>query len=1288
MKYRIKIFFIAAFSLIGKYNLWAQTEGVTSAYQIKWNEDKSVSSNKLPANVTERRPTLNEDGIPVIVISLPLADAGFLYKANLKNITTSVYASADMQADFSRVEAYDFTTKTTISYNRKIPGLVVEVTCLRKIGSTLQKLNSFEINIEKSGVNQTTVSRIYAANSVLKDGTWFKLGITKDGIYKIGYDFLKNKLGVDPASTNPANIRLFGNGGGMLPFLNSVDRKDDLTENAIEVVDNGTVGVLDNQDYILFYGQGPDRWNLNSSNNKFYHQKNLYSDTTYYFLSTDFNDGLFPKRIQSVNSSSLTPNVSVNSFNDYAFHEEDLRNFIKSGREFYGEVFDLNLVQQYSFYFPNLTSDTALIRTSFATRSPGIKSYTKYICNNNLLYTDSIQTGTNYLDDYAYESNRSKSIIPIGSNNIDFSLQFIPSNSSCYGFLNYLEANVRRNLIFGVNNGVDQTQFRDVNSVGTGNLAQFTIANASSEMRVWNVTDPTTVFQQLDNGVNGVFNASTDALNQYVAFGGTSFYSPVFSERVVNQNLHALAQADYIIVANPLFIDEANRLAEFHRTKNNLTVNVALTNQIYNEFSSGSQDASAIRDFAKMFYDRAATLGTPPQYILLFGDGSYNNKGNTSGSGNYIPTFQSVNSVSYINSYVTDDFYGLLDDNEGLCGNSEKIDVGVGRFNCRNKEEAKVMVDKTITYGSESLTNTGNCNSNTTGVFGDWRNTLTFIADDEDGNLHLRQADSLGSFIFNNARQFNLDKIYLDAYEQVATPAGQAFPGATEAINRRMEKGSLLINYTGHGGEVGWAQEGVIDNSVILGWKNATRLPVFVTATCEFSRWDDPARVSAGENVFLNSDGGSVALFSTTRLVYASFNEDLNNSIIRVMFTKVNGEYPRLGDIYRISKTEPVNLNQNTRNFSLLGDPALMMAYPKYKVVATEMNGTPIAAYADTIGSLQKVTMKGTVTDNNGQKLTGFNGYLYPSVFDKPSSVQTLNNDAGSPKTNFVLQKNILHKGKASIVNGDWEFSFIVPKDIAYQYGVGKFSFYAENGVTDASGYNDSIIIGGSSSNNITDNDGPQVRLYMNDEKFVTGGLTNENPKIYAVVFDSTGINTVGNGIGHDITATIDGKIDPVYVLNDYYESDLNQYQSGKIVYPLQDLSDGRHTLKIKVWDILNNSTEANTEFVVAESAELALKHVFNYPNPFTTNTAFYFEHNMPCEPLDVQVAIYTVTGKLIKTINKTTTCEGFRSENIAWDGRDDFGDKIGKGVYVYRLKVNTSDGLTASKTEKLVLLK
>jgi hypothetical protein len=411
--------------------------------------------------------------------------------------------------------------------------------------------------------------------------------------------------------------------------------------------------------------------------------------------------------------------------------------------------------------------------------------------------------------------------------------------------------------------------------------------------------------------------------------------------------------------------------------------------------------------------------------------------------------------------------------------------------------------------------------------------------------------------------------------------------------------------------------------------------------------------------------------------------------MIGYLFEPVNGEMPRLGDIYNETKNNSSVLSGgiNPRNFTLLGDPSLRLAYAKYEVVTTGINGASVVADQDTLGALEKVTITGEIR-SNGQKLTGFNGIIYPTVFDKVVNVATLANDPTSPVKNFILQKNALYRGKASVVNGDFSYTFIVPKDIAYQIGRGRLSYYAHNGTDDANGVYDSVMIGGSSGTQVSDIEGPVVKLYMNDEKFVYGGTTDESPRILALVTDSNGVNTVGNGIGHDITAQLDGEPEKIYVLNDFYESDLDSYQSGRIVYPLASLSNGRHTLKLKVWDIYNNSAEAYTEFVVAESATLALNHVLNYPNPFTTRTSFFFEHNRPCNTLDVQIQIFTVSGKLIKTIDRTIACEGYRVDDIEWDGRDDYGDSIGKGVYVYRLKIRDLDGSSAEKYEKLVLLK
>jgi hypothetical protein len=504
-----------------------------------------------------------------------------------------------------------------------------------------------------------------------------------------------------------------------------------------------------------------------------------------------------------------------------------------------------------------------------------------------------------------------------------------------------------------------------------------------------------------------------------------------------------------------------------------------------------------------------------------------------------------------------------------------------------------------------------------------------------------------------------------------------------------MERGALVINYTGHGGETGWTAERILDNAMITSWKNKRKLPLFITATCEFSRYDDPGRTSAGELVLINSEAGGVALMTTTRLVYASQNGVLNSVMISNLFNPINGQQPTLGDVYvRVKNDASVMAGGiNPRNFTLLGDPAIMLAVPRYDVVTTSINGNIPVADADTLSALMKVTITGEV-QSNGQTLSNFNGIVYPTVYDKEENVSTLANDPSSPIINFSLRKNIIYRGKASVTAGSFSYTFIVPRDIAYNIGRGRLSYYAHNGSEDAAGNYDSLMVGGSSSSAINDVTGPEIKLYLNDERFVFGGTTNESPKIVALVSDSNGVNTVGNGIGHDITATIDNDPNKIYVLNDYYESELDDYQKGKIVFPLQSLPEGRHTLKLKLWDIYNNSSEAYTEFIVAASASLALSRVLNYPNPFTSRTSFMFEHNRPCSNLDVQIQVYTVSGRLIKTINRTIACEGYRSDDIDWDGRDDFGDPLGRGVYVYRLKIKDNEGLTAEKFEKLVILK
>ena len=542
-----------------------------------------------------------------------------------------------------------------------------------------------------------------------------------------------------------------------------------------------------------------------------------------------------------------------------------------------------------------------------------------------------------------------------------------------------------------------------------------------------------------------------------------------------------------------------------------------------------------------------------------------------------------------------------MDDNEGDFSNSDIVDLGVGRIPVSNIAQAENVVNKIMTYYKKDpafnpIANTS-CTGNNKGSFGEWRNWICFVADDEDKNGEkdfVIASEGFASTLATTHPIYNIDKIYIDAYKQETSPGGERYPDVNEAIDKRMEKGALIMNYCGHGGELGWAHEAIIDVPQILNWKNISNMPFFVTATCEFSRYDDPARTSAGEYVLLNANGGGIALFTTTRLAYMPDAHTLCPKVFATALAPMStGKMPAIGDITRLTKSMT---GASYRYFTLLGDPALVLAYPGHTVYTTEINQHPLSpGVNDTIAALQKVTIKGYIGDKNGTKISSYNGVIYPTVFDKPVQYSTLGNDNGPGSVvNFKLQKNVLYKGKANVSKGDYEFSFIAPKDILYQYGFGRISYYTQNADVDGAGYYDKIIVGGSDPHAKPDNTGPEVKLFMNDNKFVYGGTTNEHPALYAEVFDSSGINTVGNGIGHDLVAVLDANSNKSIELNEYYQADLNSFQSGKISYPFSNLPEGVHDLKIKVWDVQNNSSTSSTQFVVAPSAELALRHVLN----------------------------------------------------------------------------------------------
>ena len=1211
-------------------------------------------------------------------------------------LANTVYAdlSADESALVKSITG-EIKINSSIGYDRKVPiGLVHFVPIRRNsISGKLEKLISFSLEFNESSTAQakflSSAKKNYATNSVLATGKWFKIGLTKDGIYKLSYSFLQ-QMGLD-LSADPRHLRIYGNGGGQLPYANATFRRDDLTENAI-LVQGENDGQLDPQDYVLFYGQGPTRWTYKpSACPTFQHALNLYSDTTYYFITTDL--GIGKRIIQQPSLSSAT--TSISTFDDYAFTEDETSCLIKSGREWYGFNFDILSSVNLSYYFPDIdASAPATVKVDLIGRYKTDNTYVITCGSSSKTISAPYVVTSDYESTFASAASGCLNVNnPSSSINVSISKQV----SGAEAWLNYVEVNARRFL----NMKGDQMHFRDSKSIGVGNRGEFNLS-VGANVQAWEVSDPTNVRVQGATTTNGLmqFTVATDSLREFIAFNGNTFYTPAFFGTVANQNLHGLNQADMIIVTNPLFMNEATALASFHQSKDNLSIALVTPQQIYNEFSSGAQDVSAIRDFVKMFYDRSTGYTDLPKYLLLFGDGSYDNKHRVSSNTNFIPTYQSANSVSPTSSYVSDDFYGLLDDNEGDWGPnaSDMLDIGIGRLPADYVYQAQAMVNKIIRYetkGGTTVAQSTSCNNGeSNSTYGDWRNVMCFIGDDEDWCLHTEDADKLASYVNANYKDVNLDKIYFDATVQEATPGGNRYPLATEAINKRVTKGALIVNYSGHGGQFGLAHERVVEISDIEAWSNAYQLPLFFTATCEFSRFDDPAQTSAGEDVLLNPTGGGIALMSTVRLVLEGPNYTLNLNFYKHLYDPLpNGEKPRLGDLYRYAKVWS-GPEINNRNFTLLGDPAVRLAYPEYYVVTDSINNKKVSGVLDTVRALSVFTIGGHLADKSGNLLTGYNGFIYPTVYDKPTKVNTLLNDgsASSPLKNntpftFLEQKNILYKGKVSVTNGYYHFSFIVPKDIAYQYGLGRISYYAENGSADAAGHFENFFIGGSSASAKADATGPDVKLYMNDTKFVFGGTTNENPVLYAIVKDSSGINTVGNGIGHDLLASIDGNSQKTTLLNDYYQADLNSFRSGTIRYPFHNLSEGKHVLSLKVWDVYNNSSQVTTEFVVANNAVLALKHVLNYPNPFTTSTKFYFENNRCCEQLDVQIQVFTVSGKLVKSINSKVTAEGFRPDPIEWDGKDDFGDQIGRGVYVYHLKVKSADGNTADKFEKLVIL-
>ena len=1290
----IKTLFIC-FSAICTANVSAQVTLVPEQ-KIEWLD---IEQNRTYCSVVgDLCPSLiasEEYALPFLAFRATSVKNEKFSQPFLSNVSTLEINSSYFDTHQLKLIPDDFLVEVESVQSDEKNQQVVTVIPFRKRNGKIERIVSFEVQGSSSSAEIKKNKYTYASHSVLAEGDVYQIAIAKDGVYKIDRNFLES-LGISVSGLNPYSINVYGNGGALLPEKNFIEKADDLVKNAI-YIQGESDGVFNSNDYILFYGKGPDTWTLAQDDGigrkRWFHTKHYYSDSAYYYIKINDVD---PLRISTENNTSVANRIS-DSFQDFLYAENDQYSPAKSGREFYGDLYDAILTASYSFTFPNVkTTVPASMDFNAIARTIGGSSIFNATVQGNSNTVSIGNVSDSPTSQVARVGRINTSFIPTNGN-FNVSVSFNKGNADAKGWLDYICLNATQQLKM---NGT-QMKFRDTTSVGIGNITEFQISEQSYAVNeVWdisNFTNPTRL-TLTSSGTLNTWTTPTEKLKEFIAFG-SSFYTPRPIGKVENQDLHGWPSTELIIISSPDLMPVAEEIAKIHQAQGQ-TVRIATPRQIFNEFSSGNPDAMAFRQLVKMQYDRANGGKRAPKNLLVLGDGDYSrNKGLANHIRTNVLIFESNNSLSPTSSYVSDDYFVMVSPLED--GNSTGLlDCGIGRIPAGSLDEAYGYLGKLKAYLSENTSSNGGAyclGEEQASPYGNWRNNVTFVADDQDGSggafeqVHLTSANALANIVKTNHPEYDISKIYMDAYTQISTPGGERYVDGEKAIQQRIQNGSLLLTYIGHGGEKGWAHERILDLPSIEGFTNKYQLPVFLTATCELARYDDPEFKSAGERLVMDANGGAIAMLTTTRIVFSGENYEMDLAFFEHALHSEAESLKTLGELNMLTKNGVSIGNDSKPNFSLLGDPALTMVYPKLNVQTTHINNIELASFADTLKALNETEFKGKITDSNGNFLNNYNGFIYPTVFDKESKVITQNNDQNGEEGQFqeyYSYNKIIYRGKASVSNGEFSFKFVVPFDINYTVDSARVSYYFVSGSKDGHGFSNSFQIGSLNPNAVLNATGPEISLYLNDSTFVSGGTSNTTPIILAKLKDENGINTVGNGVGHNLTAIIDGNSAKPIVLNDFYESDLDTYTSGEVRYPLSTLSIGEHTLTFKAWDVFNNSNEETIQFTVQEDSKVALSHLLNYPNPFTTHTNFIYEHNQACQQLDARVQIFTVSGKLVKTIESTFFATGFRGQDIPWDGKDDFGNAIGKGTYIYKLELRNELGERAEEFQKLVILK
>ena len=1143
------------------------------------------------------------------------------------------------------------------------------------------------------GLYAQSTRHSYASSSVLATGKWVKIGVKETGIYKVTYEDLTGM-----GFSNPANVQFYGYGGEMLSESFLLSKMDDLPHIPVWV-ERKNPGTFAAGDYILFYAKGPVKWEYASTTEKFKHINNPYSNLGYYFITETSGA---PTKQMSMSSATGDFVQEITTFNDYIVHEKDLVNIGRTGREFYGEDFSYTTSQNFTMNTPGVTGN-AFINVNFVARNRTSASVPVTVkINGKKDLTRSITPISASAGEY--EKAREAIVDGVCSD----AIQETNTVNITYGAtghenvrLNYIRINYDRQLkLYGT-----YTLFRNV--AGINKASKYTVAGVNQNVKIWNITEKQNVFQvETALSGNGIsFVSDFSGLQEFAAVDVSKkdqFSKPEIIGEIKNQNLHALPQPDLVIISHPDFLAQAERIAGIHRTHDNLRVHILTADEVYNEFSSGTPDASAYRWVMKMFYDRGKKTGDEkelPKYLLLFGDGTYDNKllmtneWKTSEPGNKLLTYQSYESLSESNSYVVEDYFGFLNDNAGWEGGSTfdplfkkgLVDIGVGRFPVRNVTEAKNVTDKIISY----IKNT---------EYGSWKNNVCFLADDnakDEGFNHMIEADDVVQTYFEDKnKNYVVNKIYLETFQKMAASSGYSYPDANKKIKKLLQSGIFMFNYTGHGIPAHLSERHIY--TIEDAWNlHVKRLPLFITATCEFARFDDVG-TSGGEAVLLSPNGGGIAAFSTTRVVYPNYNKKINKQFCKNLFSKgADGNYPRLGDVLRLSKRYLVenkeDLETNKLCFVLMGDPALRLTHPEYKAEITSVNEQDIDI-SQTFSAGARITMTGEIKNPAGNLASDFSGLAYLTLYDAKENYFQIYNKSGVFIQSFYDQTKVLYTGKESVTNGRFSASFIIPKDMSYSYEPGILNIYAaevntETEAREARGYFENFKMGGTNPDGMSDNDPPIINsAYLNHPDFKSGDTVNDSPIFYAEVEDETGVNISGTGIGRSAVIIIDNLAYETHVLNDYFEADTIPGK-GSFMFKIPTLSPGKHQLKFRVWDIMNNAASHTFDFTVKKNMSPKIFDLFAFPNPARERTNFYLKHDRPDSRVTIRIDVFNLSGAKLWSYEETDYSDTFEAAPIPWPLDSNYGQKLPPGVYVYRATISSDGSTETTEAKKIIIL-